>query len=362
MKIISYTSLAVALTITHLTFTQVLLNSTWGVPVIIGQTASNNEPSAAMDRAGNTFVAWGTDNAVLVSRFDARTNVWSSPEILADIVNEVLLGIYVRANNKNQAIVAWVILTDNEQQILTIELYSPITNTWSSIPTLTLDHEDTNIIQLTFDDSTNIMVLKQTIVYHNHETYAILYENSAGKWTDSFFLYQAPFIPGSRPLDVSAFAPNGNGLVLYGSSIQAFSYDHTKPWPNGWAGPVSIFDGISISNSVAVDNEGNGLAVCGINDTIQSSQYDSNLKTWTSPYTLFQSPSLPNPNIETAMNGNGHAMTAWVIQTGSNTQKVITAQFDALKGWSTNYELTPDFLITHFISSGQIQVFIDDQK
>ena len=319
-------------------------DKTWSDPVDLSVTGKSSiSPQIAVDTNGNVTAVWvlidGTARIVQSSYYTVADKTWSSPVNLSvPKLNTHAASPQIAVDMNGNATAVWY-RSDGLSFIIQSSYYNAVDKTWSSPVNLSVAGQNAYDPQIAVDTNGNV-----TAVWYR--------SNGANNIVQSSY-YTAADKTWSSPVNLSlsgydAFFPqvvvdtNKNVTVVWylylsngANNIVQSSYYNAND--KTWSGPVNLSlpdQGVTSPQSpqLAVDTNGNVTAIWSRSDgtktIIQSSYYNADDKTWSTPVDLSESgQNAKDPQI--AVDTNGNATAIWSRFNG--TKSIIQSA----------YQLTP---------------------
>lgn len=327
------------------------------LPTINGAsvTGGANPPKIAMNMNGDAIVVWAqkdTDQGVqgVHSIFARRYNStgWQAVELIEDSANNAI-NPQAAIDNSGNAIVIWQQLDGSVDPVfnITAKRFNSATSTWGTIAALDSATGDAINPQIAMNSSGVGMAVWQQL---NNSNIDITTRRLAGAdWNRT----TTENIGNSSYAGVSLLekdrqtrvAVNNNGEVMAiwrqynGASI---SNDIVARHYNGtsWSPTSDILDnedGDSANPQVAIDNNGNAIAIWDqfnpSSRSIFSTHYDGTA--WSVASTI-ESSSLQAKNPQISLDNDGNAIAVWIQdKTNNNYSTVFANRYQSGNGWGT---------------------------
>jgi hypothetical protein len=193
---------------------------------------------------------------------------------------------------------------------------------------------DTSAPQFAFDQNGNVMAVWRLAVGEVSHLFASRYTVADRKWSTPFPLDNSD---GSSAGPQVAVDANGNALAVWSQStgIQARRYNvGTKTW--GAITPLQQTAGAATAVQVAFDNSGHAMAVWhqsdGSNNSVRVRRYTVSNNQWLAVETLSNAGNAMFPQV--AMQAGGDAVVVWRQAGASSTDIIANRYAAASQTWS----------------------------
>jgi hypothetical protein len=302
---------------------------TWGTAALIETgTGDAFDPQVAIDANGNALAVWGqldgSFDSIVANRYTAATNSWGTAVPIENSAGHAAIPqIAIDANGNVLAV--WVQDGDATASVrydVWSSRYTATSSTWSTPTPLETDNTgDTYRPQIAIDANGNALAVWTQFDGTNNSIWANRYTTGTGWGTAALIETDNA---GSAFSPQIAIDVNGNALAVWGQ------FDGTRGsiWSNrfiagtgagtGW-GTAALIEtdnaGSAYEPQIAVDTNGNALAVWslddGVNNSIWANRYTAATNTWgTAVFIETDNPSdAGTPQI--AIDTNGNALAVW---------------------------------------------------
>jgi hypothetical protein len=307
----------------------------WSDATLLADNTFIRFPQLGSDDNGNLIAVWAQTSGFYANRYDAVTG-WGTPQ---QIRNAGLSWSELRiaVNRSGQTIVAWFQHDDSFYfgNVHTIR-YSPgagwgIEENLSGIKWLS---------DVAIDDMGNVF-----IVAEQYETYigggsrgiTIARSNQASSWSYERIEYADPSaIEGFPKISIDG---SGNGFVMWAEGYSNNSVNVSRITQAGLGVPqqISMAEDSSVScPNIAVDNNGNVMALWGLMDSSSNSHTYACRYTpaegWSAAERIDDSPfDTIDQFLTVGTSGNSHAV--WTQLTETGTSDIYLCRFSPSEGW-----------------------------
>jgi hypothetical protein len=309
---------------------------------IADATADKNSPVLAIDSAGNIVLAWtqlapGSSYAVWTAYYTKKADTWSTPKQLSSFGN-ITINPEIAMDGNGNVIVAWLVNSQNVYAAY-FDASAGWANGWTQEKLL--GNGVINSICIAMDDTGNGMVVWPQLFsgirarYFTKQNFTLYGWDNA--WTDTYTISET-LIPTQANV---TFDGLGNTIVVWNNiqlgELLSARYESEQGWPAGWSVPTTIssdiapssFPVIAASNATQGDYVGNAMVVwlSPNNTSVQACLYTNNTG-WQAPVSLTSDISIEYIVPHVAMDNNGNAVALWQQNT-ANESSIYSTQFTA---------------------------------
>lgn len=290
----------------------------WGSPQLVfsDNTVGAFKPEIAADRRGNAVVVWRQDNVIGANGYDA-VNGWGTASVISDNA-ELAGGAQVAFDNNGNAIAVWR-QGEGSGQSIHWRRYS-IDGGWD-VPGPVLDNTVVDSPSVAMNDRGDAVAAWQKSWTDNVtlsvNVRARIYDPATG-WGPATMISDDT---GYAIAPQVAIDPDGNAVAIW----TQFNGTNYVAWANryargrGWGaaviiGPQGAGDGDAFPSQVAVDPEGNAIAVWTQTfpgpSHVWVNRYRRNIG-WGTPSMLDNTDSYRGSDARVAIDGAGNAIVVW---------------------------------------------------
>lgn len=309
---------------------------------IADATADKNSPVLSIDAYGNIVLAWtqlasGSSYAVWTAYYTKKSDTWSTSKRLSGFGN-ITTNPEIAMDGNGNVIIAWLV---NSQNVYAA--YFDASAGWTAGWTQEklLGNGVINSVRVAMDDTGNGMVVWPQLFfgirarYFTKQNFTLYGWNNA--WTDAHTISES-ILPTQASV---TFDGLGNAIVAWNNvnsgELLSTRYEPGQDWPLGWSTTTTIastiasnsFPAIAATKASQGDYTGNAMVVwlSPSNISVQACLY-ANDTGWQAPVSLTSDESIEYIVPRVAMDNNGNAVALWQQNT-INESSIYSTHFTA---------------------------------
>ena len=297
----------------------------WRTAALIesGNNGDAFHPKIAFDGAGNAIAVWrqqdGTYLNIYANRYTASTGSWGTEELIESGANGHAVAPQIAVDGAGNAIAVWS-QDDGSNYNIYANRYTASTGTWGTEELIESSSVANTVSpQIAVDGNGNAIVVWQQSDGIDESIYANRYTASTDSWGTEELLENSDDGHASDPQ--IAIDDDGNGVAVWWQPDSAnlrHIYSNRYTPGAGWGTEERIEssdDGHSNYPQIAIDGEGNVIAVWRQDDNINdgllyANRYTANTGSWGTEALIGNgNGSVFQPQI--AIDGEGNAIAVW---------------------------------------------------
>ena len=312
----------------------------WGTAEDVDTTSSNAfEPQIGIDSYGNAIVVWrqGTNNDIYSRRYTSGIG-WGAAVSIEN--NDGNAGCpQVAVDPDGNAIAAWQQYDGTHSHY---DIYSNRYDSgtgWSTAEDIDMTNSEAFGPQIAIDPDGNAIAVWQQSDGTIYSIYSNRYASGTGSWGTAELIENnnnSAFGPQI------AIDPDGNAIAVWWQSdgtyysIYSNRYDSTtESW--GAAQDIDMTNSNAFAPQIAIDSYGNAIVVWQQYDgtiySIYSNRYDSTTESWGAAK-LIENSDLDAYEPQIAINSDGNAIAVWRQHDGTS-YSIYSNRYTSSTGWGT---------------------------
>jgi hypothetical protein len=315
----------------------------WGTAELIEtDEGPAGKPWVAVDGSGNAIAVWrqsdGTLYNVWANRYDAATGLWGTAELIeTDDAGDAGYEPRVAVDDSGNAIAVWS-QADGGTYNIWANCYNAATGLWGEAELIEDGAGPTSEARVGIDDSGNAIAVWSQADGGTYNIWANRYDAATGLWGEAE-LIETGDAAGSPEVAVDG---NGNAIAVWGQSDGIASYN---VWAKRYDAATGLWGEVELIETdgaghapypqVAVDGGGNAIAVWqqfdGARDNIWANRYDA-ASGWGEAELIATSDAGNAQYPRVAVDGGGNAIAVW-RQSDGTLYNVWANRYDAASGW-----------------------------
>ncbi len=305
----------------------------WSVAQLLESSGTAaSDAKIAFDSDGNGFAVWAQGGDLMMRRYTASTNTWSTAVALDDDTATVYAPT-LAVDAAGNAIVGWV-QNDGTAASVFGNYYDAGTSTWTGAEILEVGATAVSTASGSLSAAVNGAYAVVTYVQNGN-----LY--LSGYWETGWFTSDLVETGAAVAAQSSASVDDvGNITVVWQQSDGTAS----SVYVNRWDGDTWVWDGellLEASSTaasdpkIAFDANGDGLAVWSQGNDVIARRYTRSTNTWASAVTLdSRSDAAYSPQLAIDA-ATGNAIVAWVQSDGTANSVYVSRFIDSTSSWTT---------------------------
>ncbi len=308
-----------------------LATESWSTPVTISTAGiSANSPAICSDPSGNAIAVWGeTGGDIHSARYNAVTGIWSAPLLVSSGIASS--APQVSCDPSGNAIVVWSSFVAGFLEIQA-SYFDVGTMTWSAATVISPGGASSTNPQVSVDNSGDAVAVWR----RSSDIQSSSFDVGTMTWSAAANISSVGSTVDDPQVGTSAA---GDAIAVWersAPSVDIRAARYTKG--GGWAAPVSIVPSASTNSDpiLAVNDSLQAITVWegfdGVNVTIQASNFDPIGNTWSAVQDV--DPGMVTLDTDVAIDNNGNGVA--VFERFVPPQEAFASSFDLeSKTWST---------------------------
>jgi hypothetical protein len=261
----------------------------------------------AVDRDGNATAIWAQGEwstaVIQTSRYVAASQSWTPPAARSTPGQASMPDVAADAAG-NAIAIWWTELTATTSVVQTARLRAA-TGTWSAVRDLVTENAISAFIAIVCDPAGNAM----TVFALDGNLYWAWYVAATDRWTGP-----GRFTSGGGGSPDVAMDADGNAIAVWAHSSGVTFGARFARALESWLLPTIIVSSIVASPRIALNAAGDGQAVwvrtAGTQNIVEAMLYSAASRTWTGP-TVLSTDGSAYPAVNVAVDASGNALAVW---------------------------------------------------
>jgi hypothetical protein len=286
----------------------VAASQSWTAPAVRSTPGQASGPDVAADAAGNVVAVWrrfdGAHHRIQAARYLAASDTWTAPVDLSAPGHHSNFARVAVDPEGNAIVLWWTELTATTGVVQTTRL-SAATGNWSGVRDLVTADAIFASIAIVCDPAGNVM----TVFALDSNLYWAWYVAATDHWTGP-----GRFTSGGGGSPDVAMDADGNAIAVWAHSSGVTYGARFARVLESWLLPTIIADSAVASPKIALNAAGDGQAVwvrtVGTQNVVEAMLYSASARTWTGP-TVLSAEGSAYPAVDVAVDASGNALAVW---------------------------------------------------
>jgi hypothetical protein len=286
----------------------VAASQTWTPPALRSMPGEASGPNVAADASGNVVALWrrfdGAHHRIQAARYLDASDTWTVPVDLSAPGHHSAFAQVAVDPDGNAIALWWTELTASTGVVRTTR-FSAATGTWSGVRDLVTADAIFASIAIACDPAGNAM----TVFALDDDLYWAWYVAATDHWTGP-----GRFSSGGGGSPDVAMDADGNAIAVWVHSSGVTYGARFARALESWLLPTLIADSAVASPRIALNAAGDGQAVwvrtVGTQNLVEAMLYSATARTWTGPTVLSDAGSA-YPAVDVAVDASGNALAVW---------------------------------------------------
>jgi hypothetical protein len=286
----------------------VAASQSWTEPAVRSLPGEASGPDVGADAAGNAVAIWrrfdGAHHRIQAARYLAASDTWTAPLDLSAPGHHSAFARVAVDPAGNAIAIWWTELTATTSVVQTARL-SAATGTWSAVRDLVTENAISAFIAIACDPAGNAM----TVFALDGNLYWAWYVAATDHWTGP-----GRFTSGGGGSPDVAMDADGNAIAVWAHSSGVTFGARFARALESWLLPTIIADSAVASPQIALNAAGDGQAVwvrtVGTRNVVEAMLYSAAARTWTGP-TVLSAEGSAYPAVDVAVDASGNALAVW---------------------------------------------------
>ena len=305
------------------------------------------QPKIAFDGAGNAIAVWrqqtNSDLNIYANRYSASTGSWGTEELIESNAGAAVAP-QIAVDSAGNAIAVWS-QYDGANYNIYANLYVASTGSWDT-PQLIESSSVANTVspQIAVDSNGNAIAVWQQSDGNNESIYANRYTASTASWGTAELIESDH--NGQAVEAQIAFDSAGNAIAVWSQSVGANNniYSNRYTLATGWGGAELVATG-NVDNAtrpqIAIDSNGDAIAVwselsaLGAKVSIYASRYTASTDSWGTEELLENSDDGHASDPQIAIDDDGNGVAVWWQPDSANLRHIYSNRYTPGAGWGT---------------------------
>lgn len=321
----------------------------WRTAALIesGSAGAASSPRMAFDGDGNAIAVWqqsdGTNINIYANRYTASTASWGAEELIESGANGHAVAPQIAVDSAGNAIAVWS--QDDGNYNIFANRYTASTGTWGTEELIESNNVGNTVSpQIAVDGNGNAIVVWQQSDGIDESIYANRYTASTDSWGTAELIESGN--NGQAVQAQIAFDSAGNAIAVWRQSVGANSniYSNRYTLGTGWGGAELVATGDADNATrpqIAMDSNGNAIAVwrelsaLGAKVSVYASRYTASTDSWGTEELLESSDDGHAFDPQIAIDDDGNGVAVWWQFDSANIRHIYTNRYTPGAGWGT---------------------------